>query len=811
MAPFAVVLLAPLALAARPVQPVLQFPEAGLDDPAAYRDYQTRFFRDTRRNTIQAYLDGREGRVVNVWANAENESMAFSIRAAEGGASPLRWGTGSATVSQLGRQRTVTYPIVAATPRVSLGWFLLGSMRVERDFQYQKLHARPFSAPRYEVPEARLLVTALARLEPAARRAHLQQLAAADLPTLERRLLPQADARPGARQWALRVVQPFIDGRDTITLEVRVDPRQVEATFAGDSLTLAARSGSAVAMEIAISTTTAPLNPLARSEIFSAEFLRFLATEQGNRSPEGRTRARWLERQVRGVELLSSREKLMAGMPTYATYFGRDMLMSALMMRPIWRPEMSEFVIAAALRKLSPAGEVSHEEALGGQAVRETAVDYARLVDSVVAARTRGDEPASARFLAAADTILRHYRRPRENYHMIDDELQLPVMVARWLGDPAVTAARKRAFLLDSSDGQGPRLRQLLRAFAVVARMTRPYADRPAPQTLIGFTPRDATRWSAHSWRDSGVGYANGRFAMDVNAIWAPQALRAIASTLSELQRLGWDLATLARLAPDALGPQALGMWTRDPATLQAAIKTWDSAAQLFEVRHGPAAVRAGVTARLAAMPPTERAHWEGVLAATGADRDSLVFDALALDASGRPIEVVHTDAATRLFLVPTDVNNAADRARVLRDVRLFVRAYPVGLMIDKIGPVVANDAWATPDVWKAFVDDPYHGPRVIWGREVHLFLQGLATMVAAAEHPVGLTPERSAFATELRAAIERVAEAVEASGFRNELWSYEFPEGRPRPVRYGSGGDIQLWSTTDLAVQFLRARIGRR
>jgi len=30
-----------------------------------------------------------------------------------------------------------------------------------------------------------------------------------------------------------------------------------------------------------------------------------------------------------GVELLSYREKLMAGLPNFATYFGRDMLMTA--------------------------------------------------------------------------------------------------------------------------------------------------------------------------------------------------------------------------------------------------------------------------------------------------------------------------------------------------------------------------------------------------------------------------------------------------------------------------------------------------
>ncbi len=39
--------------------PVLEFPEAGLDDPAAYEGYATRFFRDSHRNAFQVYLDTR--------------------------------------------------------------------------------------------------------------------------------------------------------------------------------------------------------------------------------------------------------------------------------------------------------------------------------------------------------------------------------------------------------------------------------------------------------------------------------------------------------------------------------------------------------------------------------------------------------------------------------------------------------------------------------------------------------------------------------------------------------------------------------
>ena len=52
---------------------------------------------------------------------------------------------------------------------------------------------------------------------------------------------------------------------------------------------------------------------------------------------------------------------------------------------------------------------------------------------------------------------------------------------------------------------------------------------------------------------------------------------------------------------------------------------------------------------------------------------------------------------------------------------------------------------------------------------------------------------------------------AVDASGLRhNELWSYDISGGRLRPVRYGTSSDVQLWSCTDLAVQFALSRLPR-
>ncbi|HOU94030.1 MAG TPA: hypothetical protein PLU22_23425, partial [Polyangiaceae bacterium] len=84
----------------------------------------------------------------------------------------------------------------------------------------------------------------------------------------------------------------------------------------------------------------------------------------------------------------------------------------------------------------------------------------------------------------------------RENYHMIDDELHLPILLARWLGDATVPASRKRAFLTAPSDGPGSetRLSRVIRELALVARMTAPYAAAPSASAARAAAPGEAER-----------------------------------------------------------------------------------------------------------------------------------------------------------------------------------------------------------------------------------------------------------------------------------------------------------------------------
>ena len=809
----------------RTVQPVLGFPEQGIDDPAAYQGYQTRFFRDAKGNVVQVYLDARSGRVVNLFANAVNESVGFTVRDGNGKPLRLEWGSAGATVSQAGPRRTVEYQLVANAPQILIGWILLGSMRVERDLGYSERHLKLFDWPTFRLPEQEELIANLERLDAAERQRHLGLLNASYPSDLRARLEPDLLTTGMRGNRGATAFQQSLDVKTSLQLDLGVDPRDGSILVVVPTVSIRAVGNRPIRFTVRVTTDAPALTPLTREQIFNAPFLRFLADARAraDRAPQpGRVAPapgsvtspvsyyRQLERDVRGTELLSSKEKLMAGLPNYATYFGRDMMMTSLMMQPVWTDAMAEFVIGSALRKLGPQGDVSHEEALGGQAIRENSAEYNAHMSEHFRLVRLGNRRAADTALAAARALLTDLQKVRENYHMRDDEFQLPVVVARYLSNPAVTTARKRAFLMDTTDGRGSRLGLLMKELSLVSALAAPYAREPVVQNLIGSPRLDSTHWRSISWRDSNAGYANGRFEMDINAIWAPRALQSIGEILDALKTIGISNQQLAGFTAGPAG-SSLAEFVRDPALLQRAIQNWQGAVSHFVVSFAPEEIRTMAAAKLQSLPADERAYWQNVLASTGADKQALEFVAISLDSAGRPIPVVNTDPATWLFLRDGRDTASGAIAAVTRDVRAIMRPYPVGVFIDRLGPVVANDAYASPAVWEAFRRDTYHSPRVVWGREVNLVLLGLANQISGATDAAG-RPRSSAltsYVTEMRDALRRANAAVEASGLKhNELWSYEIVGGTLKPIRYGASTDVQLWNVTDLAVQFVLSRL---
>ncbi len=400
---------------------------------------------------------------------------------------------------------------------------------------------------------------------------------------------------------------------------------------------------------------------------------------------------------------------------------------------------------------------------------------------------------------------------------MRDDDFQFPVVASRWLSHPDVSPETKRAFLLESpAEGRPSHLALLLGNLAYVAGASTDYVADPKAVNLVGFPRLGEERWFPGSWRDSRAGYANGRFAMDVNVVWVPNALQSIARIAAVLEELGFGIDDLVAAEP-AIHDSPLLRYMHDRGALDEAAGSWSRALRHFQVSLGPAEIARQVNAKLEWMPEPESSYWQRVLAQTGAASDSLSFLALALDAAGNPIPVANTDPAMALVLedyTERILREEMGAAEVNRLIEVFLRPYPVGLFVPGLGPLAANDAYASRSIWEAYWNDTYHSPRVVWGREVNLFLFGVARQIEQAYTAEGRLRDArlEPYVRFLAHALDWMGEAVETSGLaQHELWSYRIEGDTLRPVRYGTSTDIQLWNLTDLSVQHVLARMRER
>lgn len=96
--------------------------------------------------------------------------------------------------------------------------------------------------------------------------------------------------------------------------------------------------------------------------------------------------------------------------------------------------DRNQFILPLPFQNPTDPKEVSHEESVGGHAIRENALEYKRLIVMGITERL--------------DDILKNIQQTRENYTMIDDDFQLPVLVAKYINRGNVDDKRKKNFLM---------------------------------------------------------------------------------------------------------------------------------------------------------------------------------------------------------------------------------------------------------------------------------------------------------------------------------------------------------------------------
>jgi hypothetical protein len=511
-----------------------------------------------------------------------------------------------------------------------------------------------------------------------------------------------------------------LDGAAGYRLSIEI----TRGTLHADHVT--AGSDGRIAMKITAASGETPLTPLPATDLLN---------DRAGADSAARN----------ALSFLSFREKFLAGSWRFNTYFGRDTLMSVRLLMPVLQPQAVQAGLGAVLSRLSPQGEVAHEEDIGEFAV----LDHLRSTGSRSAA-------------------------PVFDYKMIDGSFMLAPVAAAWLLDDERGRSRAAQFLAqtDARDGGAPRTlgADLAGNLRFVLHATSGFADAPRAQNLIALKPGVPVG----QWRDSSDGLAGGRYPYDVNAVFVPAALEAagrfFASGLLDPYLDAADRGIFARAAGMA--------------------KIWrSSAAPLFDVAVPSAAARESITRYAAAVHVADDAALRAV------DHSAVHFHALSLTADGHAIPVIHSDEGFELlFGRPVE-------AALRQTVTTLMRPFPAGLLTD-VGMVVANPVYAAAAIQEKLTSNAYHGT-VIWSWQQAVLAAGIQRQLRRGDLPPSSKQLLRAAQAQLWDAI-RAAHTLQNS----ELWSWSFAGGSFHIAPFGAAAAdadesnaAQLWSTVYLAI----------
>jgi hypothetical protein len=205
------------------------------------------------------------------------------------------------------------------------------------------------------------------------------------------------------------------------------------------------------------------------------------------------------------LSFLSYSTKLLAGAWRFLTYFGRDSMISLLLLQPVLSEGQGgaiEAVIGAVLERINRTdGSVCHEETIGDYAT------YLNLQNKITSTA------------------------PQYDYKMVDSDYYLPIVMQNYFVQSAAGQSRSVAFFSTNAtvapDNAGLSYADLALINAEkIMNTSAPFAREGGQikDNLIHLKEGQIVG----EWRDSTYGIGGGRIPYDVNTALVPAALRAI-------------------------------------------------------------------------------------------------------------------------------------------------------------------------------------------------------------------------------------------------------------------------------------------
>ncbi|KAH8692789.1 hypothetical protein BGW36DRAFT_27714 [Talaromyces proteolyticus] len=478
------------------------------------------------------------------------------------------------------------------------------------------------------------------------------------------------------------------------------------------------------------------------------------------------------------LSFLSYSTKLLAGAWRFLTYFGRDSMISALLLEPVLsKGENSamEAVIAAVLERLNRTdGSVCHEETIG---------DYAT-------------------WLNQQDGIVS--TDPQYDYKMVDSDYYLPILMNKYFVENSVGKSRAKTFVSIAAGATNPNNKNLtygqLAAINAerILRLAAPFAGKNN-QTQANLV-RLKDNQIVGEWRDSTYGIGGGRIPYDVNTALMPAALRAIAS-LSRRKFFSTKSSSWAILAD-----KYAQVWE-------------DETLQFFRVTVPKSQAKQLVSSYAQTIGFTGPNQTDSI-------DDDVTFHALSLDGNDNlnQVAVMNTDDCFRHFLLNTTGSQSQLTAFMNQTANNIRRTFPAGLLTGA-GMIVANPAYGENPVYAAnWTSGAYHGT-VIWSWPLAMMAKGLEQQLGrcsntTSSHGKTTQPDfckDDAVYGNVKNAYNILWDSIDANTpqLSQEVWSWVYNDKNetfvPTPLGVmppppGSSSqtesDIrQLWSLTFLAV----------
>ena len=386
--------------------------------------------------------------------------------------------------------------------------------------------------------------------------------------------------------------------------------------------------------------------------------------------------------QTTSLSFLSYEDKLLAGTWRFLTYFGRDSMISMLLMQPVLSEGENgaiEAVIGAVLERINRTdGTVCHEEVIGDYAT------YLNLKENLTSTE------------------------PRCDYKMVDTDYLLPIAMQSYFVGTETGQQRSETFFnitatfLVENDGLTYEtlaeitIKKIMNATAAFAA-----EGGQVIENLIHLRPDEPVG----EWRDSNNGLGGGRIPYDVNAALVPAGLRAIGA----LSRAGFF----------ANHPE----WSE---TADRYAQVWeDSTLAFFQISVPQSEAVSLVQSYVAdgnLSIPANTNNITGEVTYYGVALNSTVSP--PSNAPSPVVPVMNTDDCFRHFFLNT-THQAQLSAFLNQTADHILNPFPVGLASD-VGLFVANPAYAGDASFAAgFSRGDYHGT-VVWGWQLAMMGAGL-------------------------------------------------------------------------------------